>query len=180
MRKPLVHFPPHGCCRPPESPSRFRCSRRCRTRCARAGADAPPQRILPLPRPDLRVRRAGRMPSSRPSVAPWSAHATRATKSPSRTTPTCGRSSTRSIQSKTTVLTGITERVMVGTHDSPVKAVANTYPVRDATGRLRRAHRDARTRAASSGRRRSRIRTTEPRRIRSRRCTSVGIRRFRR
>jgi hypothetical protein len=35
----------------------------------------------------------------------------------------------KNINSKITVLTGITERVLIGTHDSPVKLFANTYPV---------------------------------------------------
>jgi hypothetical protein len=35
----------------------------------------------------------------------------------------------RNINSKITVLTGVTDRVMIGTHDSPVKIVANTYPI---------------------------------------------------
>jgi Protein of unknown function (DUF1552) len=35
----------------------------------------------------------------------------------------------RKIESKVTVLTGITDRVLIGTHDSPVKLLANTYPV---------------------------------------------------
>ena len=35
----------------------------------------------------------------------------------------------RSLQSKITLLSGLTDNVCVGTHDSPVKLVANTYPV---------------------------------------------------
>lgn len=35
----------------------------------------------------------------------------------------------RGLDSKITVLTGLTDRVCVGTHDSPVKLVANTYPI---------------------------------------------------
>lgn len=35
----------------------------------------------------------------------------------------------KQIDSKITVLTGLTERVLIGTHDSPVKLVANTFPV---------------------------------------------------
>jgi hypothetical protein len=35
----------------------------------------------------------------------------------------------KNVAGKITILTGVTERVLVGTHDSPVKLVANTYPV---------------------------------------------------
>jgi hypothetical protein len=35
----------------------------------------------------------------------------------------------RRIESKITLLTGLTDRVLIGTHDSPVKLVAGTYPV---------------------------------------------------
>jgi len=35
----------------------------------------------------------------------------------------------RNLAEKITILTGITDRVLVGTHDSPVKLVANTFPV---------------------------------------------------
>jgi len=35
----------------------------------------------------------------------------------------------RGLESKITLLSGLTDRVCVGTHDSPVKLVANTYPI---------------------------------------------------
>jgi hypothetical protein len=35
----------------------------------------------------------------------------------------------KNLTSKLTVLTGVTDRVLIGTHDSPVKLVANTFPV---------------------------------------------------
>lgn len=35
----------------------------------------------------------------------------------------------RSLESKLTLISGLTDRVCVGTHDSPVKLVANTYPI---------------------------------------------------
>jgi hypothetical protein len=35
----------------------------------------------------------------------------------------------RNLQSKITLLSGLTDRVCVGTHDSPVKLVANTFPI---------------------------------------------------
>ncbi|MBX7115735.1 MAG: DUF1552 domain-containing protein [Myxococcaceae bacterium] len=35
----------------------------------------------------------------------------------------------KKIDAKVTVLTGLTDRVLIGTHDSPVKLLANTFPV---------------------------------------------------
>ena len=94
---------------------------------ARAHADAPPKRILHfhgqiygyVGRQDAELATA---------VAPWSAQAT-GYDVPIENNTYLRPFFTKNVQSKITVLTGITERVLVGTHDSPVKAVANTYPV---------------------------------------------------
>lgn len=94
---------------------------------ARAAADAPPKRILHFHGQIYGY--VGRQDAELGTpVAPWSAQAVGyevAIENNTYLRPFF----TKNVQSKITVLTGITERVLVGTHDSPVKAVANTYPV---------------------------------------------------
>jgi hypothetical protein len=94
---------------------------------ARAGGDAPPKRILHfhgqiygyVGREDAELAT---------TVAPWSAQTTGyevALQNNTYLRPFFDKG----LESKITVLTGVTDRVLVGTHDSPVKAVANTYPL---------------------------------------------------
>jgi hypothetical protein len=99
---------------------------------AQAQPVAPPRRFLAVhglvygyvSRPDTQLTTA---------VAPWSALAV------GRDVPLENNSYLkpffdRNIASKITLLTGITDRVMIGTHDSPVKLVANTFPVAKYSG----------------------------------------------
>lgn len=61
-------------------------------------------------------------------VAPWTAQA-RGYSVPLENNTYLRPFFTKGIQSKVTVLTGLTDRVLIGTHDSPIKLVANTFPV---------------------------------------------------
>jgi hypothetical protein len=94
---------------------------------ARAGTDAPPQRILHF-HGQIYGYVGREDPELATPVAPWSAQAM-GYEVPIEDNTYMRPFFAKNVQAKTTVLTGITERVMVGTHDSPVKAVANTYPV---------------------------------------------------
>ena len=61
-------------------------------------------------------------------VAPWSATAT-GYEVPIENNTYLEPFFDRGLESKITLLSGLTDRVCVGTHDSPVKLVANTYPI---------------------------------------------------
>jgi len=94
---------------------------------ARGATTVPPQRFLAMH--GLVYGYSGRHdPELDRFVAPWSAQTT-GYETPIENNTYLKPFFDRNIHSKITLLTGVTDRVLVGTHDSPVKLVANTYPV---------------------------------------------------
>ena len=94
---------------------------------ARAGTKTPPRRLLAFHGQVYGY--IGRQdPELDTLVAPWSAKAS-GYDVPIENNTYLKPFFDRNIADKITILTGITDRVLVGTHDSPVKLVANTFPV---------------------------------------------------